>query len=244
MQSHFDKRFYGLYRGVVVDNNDPYSRNRLKLRVPQVTGSAVTNWAEECRSGNFLSHDVPNGAHDRLIDNTTTTDVSVGTTGGSATLVNFTANELGGGVYIDSSVASRIRVSKPGTYFFGVNLQVYYGGAGADQTFLSWFNKNGTNVEGSTKRTTLKGANHYTNFFLSTTQTLTTADYLETQCLGSDSNFTLRYVGSGTGPDRPSSYRAIMNTFCVSGNLPAVGSGVWVMYEGGDPNFPVWMGAF
>lgn len=26
--------------------------------------------------------------------------------------------------------------------------------------------------------------------------------------------------------------------------LPTPGSGVWVMFEGGDPDFPVWMGVF
>ena len=27
-------------------------------------------------------------------------------------------------------------------------------------------------------------------------------------------------------------------------SIPEVGSGVWVMFEGGDPNFPVWLGVF
>jgi hypothetical protein len=27
-----------------------------------------------------------------------------------------------------------------------------------------------------------------------------------------------------------------------SSNLPPVGAAVWVMFEEGDPNFPVWMG--
>ena len=26
--------------------------------------------------------------------------------------------------------------------------------------------------------------------------------------------------------------------------LPEIGDGVWVMFEGGDPNFPVWTGVF
>lgn len=26
--------------------------------------------------------------------------------------------------------------------------------------------------------------------------------------------------------------------------LPAVGQGVWVMFEGGDPSFPIWVGTF
>lgn len=41
----WDKRFYGVYRGVVVDNSDPESQNRLRIQVPQILGQAITNWA-------------------------------------------------------------------------------------------------------------------------------------------------------------------------------------------------------
>lgn len=44
----------GLYRGIVVDTNDPQGRLRVKVRVPAVSGAAV-NWAEAC---------VPPGWHD------------------------------------------------------------------------------------------------------------------------------------------------------------------------------------
>ena len=37
------KRFYGIYRGVVVDRNDPENLRRIKAKV-QITGSEVTNW--------------------------------------------------------------------------------------------------------------------------------------------------------------------------------------------------------
>lgn len=40
-----DKRFYGIYRGIVVDNNDPENKNRLRVQVPQLLGSAVTGWS-------------------------------------------------------------------------------------------------------------------------------------------------------------------------------------------------------
>jgi hypothetical protein len=38
-------RFYGLYRGVVVDDKDPMNKGRLKLRIPQVLGKTVTGLA-------------------------------------------------------------------------------------------------------------------------------------------------------------------------------------------------------
>ena len=44
-----ERRFYGKYRGFVVDNMDPKRLGRLTLRVPSVLGSdVVTGWAMPC----------------------------------------------------------------------------------------------------------------------------------------------------------------------------------------------------
>ena len=44
-----ERRFYGKYRGTVVDNADPEHLGRLKLRVPSVLGNTVvTGWALPC----------------------------------------------------------------------------------------------------------------------------------------------------------------------------------------------------
>jgi len=44
-----EHRFYGKYRGIVVDNQDPVKLGRLKLNVPSVLGSdVVTGWATPC----------------------------------------------------------------------------------------------------------------------------------------------------------------------------------------------------
>lgn len=40
-----DKRFYGIYRGIVTDINDPENANRIKVQIPQLLGSAVTGWS-------------------------------------------------------------------------------------------------------------------------------------------------------------------------------------------------------
>jgi hypothetical protein len=40
-----NRRFYGVYRGIVQSNSDPLNKGRLKLQVPQVLGDAVTGWA-------------------------------------------------------------------------------------------------------------------------------------------------------------------------------------------------------
>jgi uncharacterized protein involved in type VI secretion and phage assembly len=44
-----ERRFYGKYRGIVIDNQDPAKLGRLKLKVPSVLGSDVaTGWATPC----------------------------------------------------------------------------------------------------------------------------------------------------------------------------------------------------
>lgn len=39
---------FGLYRGVVVDDQDPESLLRLKVQVPQLFGPSTTDWAYPC----------------------------------------------------------------------------------------------------------------------------------------------------------------------------------------------------
>ncbi len=41
-------RFYGKYRGVVTDNEDPNSQGRIKATVPEVLGDVETGWALPC----------------------------------------------------------------------------------------------------------------------------------------------------------------------------------------------------
>ncbi|MDH3974183.1 MAG: phage baseplate assembly protein V [Deltaproteobacteria bacterium] len=44
-----ERRFYGKYRGFVVDNADPEQLGRLKVKVPSVLGNdVVTGWAMPC----------------------------------------------------------------------------------------------------------------------------------------------------------------------------------------------------
>ena len=40
-----DKRFFGVYRGIVTDANDPEGLNRIKMQIPQILGNASTGWA-------------------------------------------------------------------------------------------------------------------------------------------------------------------------------------------------------
>ena len=50
-----EKKFHGLYRGVVVDNRDPDKVRRLKVRVPQVTGDTVSTWCWPVESASVVA---------------------------------------------------------------------------------------------------------------------------------------------------------------------------------------------
>jgi hypothetical protein len=43
--SYGNARFYGVYRGVVFDNNDKQNLKRLRLQVPQILADQPTHWA-------------------------------------------------------------------------------------------------------------------------------------------------------------------------------------------------------
>ena len=41
-------QYFGLYRGVVVDNEDPQGMMRIEVSVPDVFGPEVASWAAAC----------------------------------------------------------------------------------------------------------------------------------------------------------------------------------------------------
>ena len=41
-------KYFGPYRGIVTDNNDPSGRMRIRVRVPDVLGELETPWASPC----------------------------------------------------------------------------------------------------------------------------------------------------------------------------------------------------
>lgn len=42
------RHFYGKYRGIVTDNQDPLQMGRVRARVPDITGSDESGWALPC----------------------------------------------------------------------------------------------------------------------------------------------------------------------------------------------------
>jgi len=68
--------FPGIYRAIVVSNDDPDKRKRLRLRVPSVAGTAVLDWAWPCFPAAHHALEVSatavgdHGAHTHTVDDT------------------------------------------------------------------------------------------------------------------------------------------------------------------------------
>lgn len=54
-----NRRFFGVYRGVVYSTADPLNKGRVKLKVPQVMASAVTGWAWPIADVSNIQSSVP-----------------------------------------------------------------------------------------------------------------------------------------------------------------------------------------
>ena len=50
--------YFGVYRGLVVDNKDPQGHRRVTIKVPQLTGDFVSDWAWPQENG-FAKVQVP-----------------------------------------------------------------------------------------------------------------------------------------------------------------------------------------
>ena len=166
-----EERFYGIYRGVCVDNEDPDSANRIRLKVPQVLHTNVTNRAYPCLpvtdNAEHLDH-IPHLASEvAALLNTHATHTISGTTGAGP------------------------------SYPSGTHTHTFSATASHDA--------------------------HAGNSNQLLHPHITSTDLLDKD-------------GSELGNT------AAEHTY--HRKIPNINQGVWVMFEGGDPNFPVWMGVY
>ena len=157
--------FFGIYRGVCIDNEDPENLNRIRLKVPQVLYTNVTNWAYPCLPV------VTNSDHpDHL-----------------------------------SHLASEVAA------------------------LLNTHTSHSVSISGTTGS---GGSPSHTHSF-SATQTLSHDAHSGTSGFLTHEHEEL---------DNPLETNNTEHT--LHRKVPNINQGVWVMFEGGDPNFPVWMGVY
>lgn len=221
-----DNKFYGIYRGVVADSEDPLELGRVKLFIPQVLGEAVTDWAWPV-GGAINQINWPYGTFYSVADQA----IGVNT----ATLINGWAALDTNRTSLDGS---RIYVQETGDYFVKFSAMFIKTSANSGTANL-WFRVNGTNVDDSNTKVTLAGSNAEISMSRSLILDLEAGDYIEFVASASNTNTFLSHDNAGVGPEVP----GIIATLNLIGKYkPRPNTQAWAMFEGGDPNFPVWVG--
>jgi len=224
-----DKRFFGIYRGVVVSNDDPDNLGRIKMQIPQILGSAVTGWSWPI-IGVPVHKNTPYGS---FYD--TTTSVSSMTT--EKVIALGTTAESSGISIVDGT---KMTFKYAGVYNIQFSAQVYQSANGTPEINF-WIKKNGTSVEATTGQVDLSNQNHYALPAWNYVIKLNAGDYIQ---FWWNSSSPASLVTTAAGTYAPAAPAMIATATLVGGYVPQPGDGCWVMFEGGDPNFPLWLGAF
>lgn len=253
-------RFFGVYTANVLSNEDPLKKGRLQLQIFQPTGKAKTAWTPQC-VGVLPQPNFPYGTF------SSTTTQSIGVNSATAITINNT-EDSNGGVYLDSN---KIYVSEAGRYKVSVEATFKKSDLITGYADL-WILKNGANVARSNSRVTLCGeptyvvstevGSDYSGYTHNHTLSISLAepdpiaqtsvtkiidmlpkDYLTFSASATKSSTSLQAYTGLTGPTRPDIPSIIVSVSLVGKYLPKPGTKVWVMFEAGDPEYPVWIGA-
>lgn len=225
-----EDRYFGIYRGVVVDNADPLGKGRLKVIVPQVLGEGVTNWAWPVL-GALPQHRFPYGTF-----TTTTTQVPAATS--TPYVITHENTEDANRVFAEGS---KIFVEQPGDYFIQYST-TFSSGSSSAKTVDIWFRLNGQDIPRSSTKFIISGNPNQRNTTKGGVLDLNAGDYVEIAYATNSTDVAI-VADPATGV-HPASPGSVFTIFMVGKFTPEPEEGVWVTFEGGDPNFPLWIGAF
>jgi hypothetical protein len=223
-----ENKFYGVYRGVVVDNKDPLNKGRLKLRIPQVLGDTVTEWAwgvqqpavfqniPKVSTGVFVmfeggdaSFPIWTGAFDR-VDTPNNWgsfyDTTNHTIASTTTAYRLTLNSSEGGSGVSVVDGSKITVDSYGVY----NLQFSAQLASTDTSLHNanlWIRLNGIDVPASTGQLTVPNSHGGVNGQMVTSWNylleMNAGDYVEFWWQAENTNIYIETIPTGTTPTTP-----------------------------------------
>lgn len=224
-------RFFGIYAANVIDNKDPLNKGRLKLQIFQPTGIARTVWAPQC-VGALPQPNYPYATFLSTLDQTVTA-------ANTATVVTLnTTEDDNGGIYLSNN---RIYVSEQGDYF--LNFSAIFSKANASSSAADiWLRKNGTDIPRSNTRVEVAGNPGEKVVTVGYILDLDPGDYIQFVFSSPDHDMTLTAHTGLTNPTRPDIPSIIATLNLVGKYVPRVNTKVWVMFEAGDPDYPVWMG--
>ena len=221
-------KYFGVYRGIVIDTADPLEKGRVKLLVPQVSGEAVTDWAWPI-GGAIGQNKYPYATF------YTNSNQALGVN--TPTIVTNWIEADTSRAYLDGT---RLYVEETGDYFLQFSAVLIKSNASTGRAEM-WVRKNGVNIPDSNTLVTLSGSNAETVITVAMILDLDAGDYIQIVGSASSTNTSIHYVPAGVGPVVP----GVIATLNLVGKWkPQPDSGVWVMFEGGDPNFPLWIGGF
>jgi len=216
-----------MYRAVVADANDPENLGRVTLIVPQVLGQSVTNWAWPV-GGAISQTKYPYG--------------SFSTSGTQALGVN-TATKITGFAEDDTNRMylsnNRIYVQETGDYFLQFSAVIVKSNSSAGTADI-WIRKNGVNIPKTGTRITVSGQGAEVVMTAGLILDLKVGEYIEFYGSASATNISVTSYAANTGPAIPG---VIASINLVGKWKPQPNTPVWAMFEGGDPNFPLWIGA-
>ena len=227
---NYDKKYYGIYSGFVEDTNDPLDKGRIKFRCPQVLGDedkAVSNWAKPV-GGRIADHNTAYGTY----YTTAVQPIGVNT----ATMVDSWVTADAVNTY---AVADKIYVEETGDYFvqFAANVTKSNASAG---TIDVWFTLNGSAISNSNTRVSLSGNGAQQTMTAAFIFDLTAGDYLEFFASAGATNVFIEPIAAGVAPATP----GVIATLNLIGRwTPKYKQPIWVSFQGGDPDFPLWIGA-
>jgi hypothetical protein len=228
----FDKRFYGIYSAVIADAEDPEDLGRVKLIIPQVLGNNITEW---CYGTGGVAVSNVNSPYGTFITTATQTVSGANT----ATLVSSWQDEDVNKMY---SSGTRIYAEETGDYLIVWSAMLNKSNASNAEVDI-WVRVNGQNLANSNTRGHLFGSDAETVLTDSSIVDLKAGEYFEFVFSSADANVKIQYYGTSSSPTRPAVPGVIATANLIGKWRPQPGTKAWAMFEAGDPNFPVWMGA-
>jgi hypothetical protein len=226
-----NRRFYGVYRGVVTDTLDPLGKSRVRLKVPQVLLEEETGWAwginqpgvsrqlPVVNEGVFVMFEGGDpsfpiwlgafeGTANPYVDlnyggwyDLLTQSVTT-TSVGQPVLIRHIDVERGFSVVSNS----RITAARTGVYNLAFSFQLHYeGGGGSGNTVEIWLTKNGEAIADSNTRINVTSSNPYVvaawNFF----KQMDAGDYIEVYWATNNNKIKIAYnTETMDGPAIPS----------------------------------------
>lgn len=228
----FDKRFYGIYSAIIADGQDPEGLGRVKLIIPQVLGDNITEWCYGIGGSSLSNVDAPYAT----FITTTTQQVTAANT---ATIISNWQDADTNKMY---SSGTRMYAEETGDYLVIWSAMLNKSNAASTEVDI-WLKVNGVDVPNSNTRGHLAGSDAETVLMASSIVDLKAGEYFEFAFSSASDQVKIQYYPAASSPTRPAVPGVIATVNLIGKWEPQPGTRAWAMFEAGDPNFPVWMGA-